>query len=210
MSVTPVRTSAPVLLLVSAPSGAGKTTICQGVLAARPAIVRAITCTTRSPRAGEVHGRDYYFLAPEEFAQRVEAGEFLEYADVYGSRYGTLRSEVHRRLLARQDVLLNVDVQGAASVRAQADRDPLIRSALVTVFLMTATVKELERRLSGRATDSAEAVQHRLASARSEIGEARRFDYLLVSGTVEEDRRKLEAIYQAEKLRFGRVPFPDS
>lgn len=208
MSAPAVNRPAPVLLLVSAPSGAGKTTVCQGLLAAHPALTRAITCTTRSPRAGEVHGRDYYFLAPEEFEQRVQASEFLEHAGVYGNRYGTLRSEVHRRLDAGRDVLLTIDVQGAASVRAQAARDPLIERALVTVFLATPSVAELERRLSGRATDPPEVIERRLAAARLEMSEARHFAYLLVSGTVEEDRRRLVTIYEAEKLRFDRVALP--
>jgi guanylate kinase len=138
----------------------------------------------------------------------VEAGEFLEHAGVYGNRYGTLRSEVHRRLGAGLDVLLNIDVQGAASVRAQAARDPVIQRALVTVFVVTPTVAELERRLRSRGTDSEDVVQRRLAAARSEMDEARHFDYLLISGTVEEDRQRMEAIYLAEKLRFDRVPLP--
>jgi guanylate kinase len=198
----------PVLLLVSAPSGAGKTTVCQGLLTARPALARAITCTTRPPRPGEVHGRDYYFLSPEEFERRVRNGEFLEHAVVYGHRYGTWRSEVRQRLSSGQDVLLNIDVQGAASVRTEAVGDELIERSLVTVFIVTASWAELERRLAGRGTDSTETIQQRLAAARSELEEARHFNYLLVSGSVEDDRRRLEAIYQAEKLRVDRVPLP--
>ncbi len=209
MNASPPRAPLPVLLLVSAPSGAGKTTVCQGLLAAQPALARAITCTTRPPRSGEEEGRDYYFLSPAEFERRVRQGEFLEHAEVYGHRYGTLRAEVRRRLEAGQDVLLNIDVQGAASVRAAASDDALLRAALVTVFLTTPSLEELARRLTGRATDSPETIQRRLAVARSELTKAPDFDYLLISGTMEEDRRRLETIYQAEKLRSSRVPLPD-
>jgi guanylate kinase len=197
------------LLVVSAPSGAGKTTVCRGLLASQPGLARAITCTTRAPRAGEVGGRDYHFLQPEEFERRVRAGEFLEHAEVYGHRYGTLRAEARQRLEAGQDVLLTVDVQGVANVRTAAEGDALIRAALVSVFLTTASLAELERRLRGRGTDSPETIQRRLAVARAELAQASRFDYLLVSGTVAEDRRRLEAIYVAENLRVGRVPLPD-
>src|SRR5512143_1419024 len=105
-------TPSPLLVLISAPSGGGKTTLCQQLLAARPALTRAVTCTTRRPRPGETEGVDYYFLEPDVFLKRVEAGEFLEHATVHGQSYGTLKSEVLVRLRAGPDVLLNIDVQG--------------------------------------------------------------------------------------------------
>src|SRR5512137_2732834 len=106
------------LILISAPSGAGKTTLCQQLLASHPGMTRAITCTTRDPRAGEQDGVDYYFLDTDSFLKRVQAGNFLEHATVHGNSYGTLKSEVLTKLRRNNDVLLNVDVQGAASIRA--------------------------------------------------------------------------------------------
>src|SRR5882757_9914245 len=113
-----VAITSPLLILISAPSGGGKTTLCERLLAARPGMSRAVTCTTRAPRRGEQDGVDYYFLNAGSFLKRVQAGNFLEHATVYGNSYGTLKSEVLGKMRQGQDVLLNVDVQGAASIRA--------------------------------------------------------------------------------------------
>ena len=121
-----VRDAIPLLFLVSAPSGAGKTTVGLGLLDTVPSLVRAVTCTTRAPRAGEVDGVDYHFLGRADFEARVGAGEFLENAQVYGNYYGTLRSEVVRRMEAGSDVLLSVDVQGAETLRGKAGSDPVL------------------------------------------------------------------------------------
>lgn len=201
-------TPVPLLLLISAPSGAGKTTLCDHLLAEVSGLTRAITCTTRAPRAGEEPGVHYHFLNPGEFEARVRAGDFLEHATVYGNRYGTLKLEVLQRLRAGRDVLLNVDVQGAAAVRDHALRDPELGRSLVTVFVTTPSVRELERRLAGRGQDSPEAIQRRLAEARRELAEAPRFDYVIVSGSREEDRRRVRSIYEAEKARSHRTPVP--
>src|SRR6266404_1971710 len=123
------------LILISAPSGGGKTTVAAEVLAHDPHTVRAVTCTTRPPRDGERNGIDYYFLDPADFLTRVQAGNFLEHATVYGNSYGTLKSEVLGLLRQGKDVLLNVDVQGAAAIRAKADDDAELKRALVSVFL---------------------------------------------------------------------------
>src|SRR5215469_13550645 len=133
-----VRMSAvtnPLLMLISAPSGGGKTTICQQLLAARPQMTRAVTCTTRPPRPGERDGVDYYFLDAASFLKRVQAGNFLEHATVYGNSYGTLKSEVLGKLRQGKDVLLSVDVQGAATICGKAEEDPELKKALVSVFL---------------------------------------------------------------------------
>src|SRR5580704_13419551 len=114
----------PLLILISAPSGGGKTTLCQQLLRARRNMVRAVTCTTRPPRPGEKNGTDYYFLQAEDFLRRVQAGNFLEHATVYGNSYGLLKSELLDKLRAGKDVLLNVDVQGAASIRKAAQAEP--------------------------------------------------------------------------------------
>lgn len=197
----------PIILLISAPSGVGKTTVCQGLLGAQAGLQRAVTCTTRPPRNGEVPGVDYHFLSAAEFGQRVGQGEFLEHAEVYGRHYGTLKAEVRSRLEAGFDVLLNIDVQGAASVRCAAATDPVLAAALVTVFYTTANLSEMETRLRGRAADSEEVIQRRLAEARVEAARWREFDYLVLSGSREEDLRRMRVIFEAEKLRRHRSTF---
>ena len=155
----PRNPAAPLLILISAPSGGGKTTLCQQLLARHPEMTRAITCTTRAPRPGERDGVDYYFLDPAAFARRVAEGGFLEHASVYGHSYGTPKSEVLERLRQGSDVLLNIDVQGAAAICSAAGQDPELRRALVTVFLTPASLAELEARLRKRATDAEAALQ---------------------------------------------------
>ena len=197
------------LILISAPSGGGKTTLCQQLLAARPDITRAITCTTRPPRPGEQDGVDYHFLEPAEFQKRIQAGDFIEHATVFGRSYGTLRSELLDRLRAGRDVLLNVDVQGAATIRNRAQAEPELKRTLVTVFLAPPSVAALEERLKKRNTDAPEEIQKRLAFARREIAEWSHFDYLLISSTIPEDLRQMLAIVEAEKLRAARASSPE-
>lgn len=201
--------ASPLLVLISAPSGGGKTTLCQQLLAARPVMTRAITCTTRSPRAGEREGVDYYFLDSKSFVKKVRAGDFLEHATVYGHSYGTLRSEVREQLRRGKDVLLNVDVQGAATIRARARQDPELRRALVSVFLTPPSVATLEERLRRRGTDAAAVIRKRLGVARQEIAQWKHFDYLLVSASIQEDLRRMLAIVEAEKLRAARAVPPE-
>ena len=194
-----------VLLLISAPSGGGKTTVCTSMLTLNPSLKRVTTCTTRPPRTGEVNGQDYHFLAMPDFEHRMASGEFLEHALVYGNRYGTLRSSVLDVLRSGADVLLNIDVQGAASIRKVALEDPEIRSALVTIFLTPGNLAELESRLRGRGSETEEVVARRLAAAPAEVAEAIHFDYLVVSETRERDLRRVQSIYEAEKVRRHRV-----
>ncbi len=199
--------SSPIVFLISAPSGAGKTTVCQALLAANPNLRRVVTSTTRPARPGERHGLDYHFFSPEEFARRLAAGEFLEHASVYDRSYGTLKSSVLELLAAGHDVLLNIDVQGAASVRQVAASDPVLGRALVTVFLTPETLAELESRLRGRGSDPEEVIARRLAEAKSEAGRWGEFDYLVVSSTRAEDSRRMQAIYDTERLRSARAEF---
>jgi guanylate kinase len=204
-----VATTGPLLVLISAPSGGGKTTLCNKLLAARPGLTRAITCTTRQPRTGEKDGVDYYFLDPGSFLKRVQAGNFLEHATVYGNSYGTLKSEVLGKLRQGKDVLLAVDVQGAATIRARAQDDPELHQALVSVFLTPPSLPVLEERLRKRGTDAPAVIQKRLAVARREIAQWRHFDYLLISTTIPEDLRRMLAIVEAEKMRTHRAQGPE-
>ena len=203
------QVSSALLILISAPSGAGKTTVCQQLLAARPEMTRAITCTTRAPRAGEREGVDYYFLEDASFQEREQAEQFLEHAVVYGHRYGTLKSEVLGKLRQGRDVLLNVDVQGAATIRKRAQADPELAGALVSVFLTTPSVAILEQRLRKRGTDAPAVIQKRLGVARQEIAQWQNFDYLLLSTTVDEDLRRMLVIVEAEKMKSARAAAPE-
>ncbi len=192
------------LVLVSAPSGGGKTTVCEQILAANPNAVRAITCTTRPRRDGEREGVDYFFLDSSSFLRRVQAGHFLEHATVYGNSYGTLKSEVLGKLRQGKDVLLSVDVQGAAAITARAEDEPEVKRALVTVFLTPPSLETLEKRLKKRGQDSPEAIKKRLSVARQEIAQWKHFDYLIVSRSIREDTERMQAIITAEKMHQTR------
>jgi len=198
----------PLLIVISAPSGGGKTTLCQQLLAANPGLTRAVTCTTRALREGERDGVDYYFLDAASFLKRVQAGNFLEHATVYGNSYGTLKAEVLGKLRQGKDVLLNVDVQGAATIRARAEEDVELKKSLVLTFLTPPSLVVLESRLKKRGTDSPAAMQKRLGVARQEIAQWKNFDYLLISTTIAEDLRRMQSIVEAEKMRPARAQPP--
>ena len=197
------------LVVISAPSGTGKTTLCMQTLAHRPSMARAVTCTTRPPRPGERDGIDYYFLEAATFLKRVQAGNFIEHATVYGNSYGTLKSELVGKLRAGQDVLLTVDVQGAATIRAHAEQDQELKRALVTVFLAPPSMALLEERLKKRGQDAPAAIARRLSLARQEIAQWKNFDYLIISSSIDQDVRRFEAILDAEQMRQGRARLPD-
>jgi guanylate kinase len=199
----------PLLILISAPSGGGKTTLQTELLKARREIARAVTCTTREPRDGEKDGVDYYFLDAGSFLKRVQAGNFLEHATVYGHSYGTLKSEVLGKLRSGKDVLLSVDVQGAATIRKCAEEDPELERALVTVFLTPDSPQTLEQRLRKRGKDSSAVIQKRLAVAKQEVAQWKNFDYLIISGSIGDDLRHMISIYEAEKMRPARAVPPE-
>src|SRR2546421_1814443 len=200
--------TSPLLVVLSAPSGTGKTTLCEQLLKVRPNLARAITCTTRAPRPGEQDGVDYYSLDAGTFLKRVQAGNFLEHATVYGNSYGTLKSEVLGKLRQGTDVILNVDVQGAATIREESKEDHELGRALRTVFLTPPSMEVLEQRLKKRGLDSGPIIQKRLSVARQEIAQWKHFDYLIVSDSIDQDVRRMEAILDAEKMRQSRAQLP--
>jgi guanylate kinase len=204
-----ISQSYPLLFVISAPSGGGKTTLCEQLLTTRPDMARAITCTTRAPRPGEKDGKDYYFLDAGTFLKRVQAGHFLEHATVYGNSYGTLRGEVLDKLRTGKDVLLNIDVQGAASVRASVENDDDLKRAFISVFLTPPSAAILEARLKKRGQDSSATIQKRLSVARQEVAQWRHFDYLIISTSIKEDLRRMLAVVDAEKMRQCRAQAPD-
>ena len=190
------------LLVVSGPSGSGKTTLCRRLT--DEGVVRySISCTTRSPRPGEVDGRDYHFLTREEFEHRLQAGDFLEHAVVHGHLYGSLKSEVLKHLKAGVDVVMDIDVQGAEQIRNCAD--PNIRRAAVDLFVMPPSEEELYARLSNRGTDSAETIALRMSNALDEMRHWRQYSYILLSSTRDEDYAKITALVAAERLRASRI-----
>ena len=196
------------LIVVSAPSGGGKTTLCQQLIATETNMTRVVTCTTRAARPGEKDGVDYHFLEAGDFLKRVQAGNFLEHATVYGNSYGTLKSEVVTKLRSGRDVLLNIDVQGAAAIQAKAKEDEELRRALVCIFLTPVSMSELERRLKKRGTDAPPVIQKRLSVARQELAQWKHFDYLLISTSIEEDVRRARAILAAERMKQARATPP--
>ena len=191
-----------ILFVVSAPSGAGKTTLCNH-LRTTPDFVYSVSCTTRAPRPGEIEGDDYYFLTKEDFERRLAAGEFLEHATVHGHSYGTLRASVLNHLNQGVDVLLDIDIQGAAAIRACTD--PQIIDALDDVFIMPPSIDELHRRLIKRATETPEQIGIRLQNAAKEMKSWRLYRYSIISGSVEEDLQKLRAIMRAERYLSRRL-----
>lgn len=190
------------LLVVSGPSGSGKTTLCRQ-LADMGEVHYSISCTTRAPRPGEVDGRDYHFLSREDFAGKLDAGEFLESAEVHGNSYGSLKSEVLSYLSAGKDVVMDIDVQGAAQVRNC--EDPEIRLAFEDLFVMPPGEDELRERLSGRGTDSEEVISLRMRNALEEMGHWREYSHVLLSSTREHDFARFQALVTAERMKSFRM-----
>ena len=186
------------LIVVSGPSGTGKTTLCRKACTEGQAVF-SVSCTTRLPRPGEVDGKDYFFLTEADFVARVDRGELFEYARVHDHWYGTLKSYVSDNLRRGIDVFMDIDVQGAAQVRGCEDE--LVEKCLTDIFVMPPNLEELRARLSGRGTDSAEVVERRLKNAESEMQHWRDYRYCLVSDTRESDEVRFRAILQAERLR---------
>lgn len=191
-----------ILFVVSGPSGSGKTTLCRR-LAEEGEARYSVSCTTRPPRPGEQNGVDYHFLSPDAFSLRIDAGDFLEHAQVHGNRYGTLKTEVLQPISQGTDVVMDIDVQGAALVRSCDD--PAIRAAIVDLFVMPPGDQELRKRLTGRGTDSEDVIAVRMRNALEETGRWREYTYLLVSSTRDDDYLRFKALLCAERLRVARL-----
>jgi guanylate kinase len=187
------------LFIVSGPAGSGKTTVCERILREVPGLERVITSTTRAPRSGEVDTVDYYFFDYDSFQAKVAAGAFYEYAHVHSKLYGTLKSEVQGKLAKGIDLILNIDVQGAAQMRETAQNDPLLKGKVVTIFIMPPTIEVLAARLRGRATEAEDEIQRRMAVAVEEMQRSKHYDHTILSGTREEDFAALMAIYKSKR-----------
>jgi guanylate kinase len=189
-----MKSEAGTLFIVAAPSGAGKSTLVNALLEREPAISLSVSHTTRPPRAGEEFGRHYYFVERAAFEREIAEGVFLEHAEVHGNLYGTSLTKVQQLLAQGRDVLLEIDWQGAVQIR-RAKPD------CVSVFILPPSRAELERRLRGRGSDSAEVIARRLHNSREEISHAREFDYIIVNDGFDDALADLQAIVHAVRQR---------
>lgn len=192
------------LFIVSAASGAGKTTLVKMLLEIDPAVQLSVSYTTRAPRPGEVDGQHYHFVSKDEFSAKRRRGEFVESAEVHGNYYGTSKVWLGERMRHGQDVLLEIDWQGAHQVRA-------VFPNAVTVFIMPPSLQELERRLRGRGQDSDDVVHRRLAAAEDEMRHAPEFDYVILNADLAVARDDLAAVVRASRLRYPtqRARYPE-
>jgi guanylate kinase len=188
------------MLVLSSPSGAGKTTLSRRLLQADPNVVMSVSATTRAMRPNEVEGRDYFFVRHDQFEQMVQADEFLEYANVFGHRYGTPKKPVMDALAAGRDVLFDIDWQGTQQLRQHAHSD------LVSVFVLPPSKAELERRLRIRAQDSDEVVRQRMAKANDEMSHWAEYDYVILNDDIQHAMGELEEILRVERRRRWRQP----
>jgi guanylate kinase len=186
------------LLVMSSPSGAGKTTLSRRLLQSDAMITMSVSVTTRQPRPGEVNGKDYHFITHEDFARLRDRGDLLEYAEVFGNFYGTPKLPVTEALQAGRDVLFDIDWQGTQQLGAAMEDD------LVRVFILPPSAEELRERLIGRAQDSASTVAKRMAKASAEISHWPEYDYVIVNDDIETASTEIEAILTAERLRRKR------
>jgi guanylate kinase len=189
------------LLVISSPSGAGKTSLARRLIAEFPDLELSVSATTRPPRPGEMDGREYHFVAREAFDTMVAQDAFLEWAEVHEHRYGSPRDPVLERLHAGADVLFDIDWQGARAIRSAAHEDT------VQVFILPPDLDALAQRLRTRASDSPEVIARRLARARFEIGHWTEYDYVIVNDDFDEAYARLAAIYRAERERRARNPW---
>lgn len=201
--------AAPVLIVIAGPAGSGKSTLCDRLVLERPEFSRIVTTTTRAPRAGEINGLHYHFFTPPEFKQRIERGEFLEWALVHGEHedrlYGTLKSSVLEPLARGQDLIMSIDVQGVESLRGAAKIDAQLDRAMTTVFIRVDR-ERLIARMRARAKDHEEEIERRMATAEAELREAPKFDFVIESHTRDEDFTALLAILEKARRRAAGTP----
>lgn len=191
--MNPVEKHAGKLFILSGPSGAGKGTICKALLAETD-LELSVSMTTRNPRAGETDGESYYFVSKDEFLRKIEASGFLEYAEVYGNFYGTPKQPVIDKLYAGTDVILEIDMQGALKVKENYPDG-------VFIFILPPSMSELRKRLTGRGTETAEAIEMRLGETLKELSYIDKYDYCVVNGQLEEAVARVKAIVTAEHSR---------
>lgn len=184
------------LFIISGPAGSGKTTICDGLIELE-GLQRIITTTTRSPRVGEVDGSDYHFCSRDEFEKKISQDAFYEYATVHNHYYGTQRSAILEPILAGEHRMLNIDVQGAQTIRDKARQDPALSGQVVSIFIMPPSLDVLKERLQGRGTDSAAEIERRLQVAQAEIQQHSSYDHCIHSDTKAKDLAKMRKLYQS-------------
>ena len=187
-----------IIFILSAPSGAGKTTLYHGLRKAYPEIKLSVSCTTRARRKGEVNGQDYRFITVEQFEAMKSHGEFAEWASVHGNSYGTPRRPLDHSVQSGRDILLDIDVQGARQIKQ-------VYPHAVSIFLLPPSLRELRRRLAARGTDGKEIIRRRLANAQDEIKERIYYDYYVVNREVNAAVRVLSSIVEAERSKVSRV-----
>ena len=186
------------LFVISGPSGAGKGTICSAYLKEAQNTWLSVSATTRSPRVGETEGNSYFFLSRDEFTEKLQQGDFLEYADVYGNLYGTPKSSVEEKLEKGYDVILEIDIQGALKVQENTKEG-------IFIFILPPSMEELKQRIIKRGSETPESLIRRFESAFDEINYISKYNYAVINTTVEEALGNVRAIVQAEKCRVDRV-----
>ena len=189
------------LIVVSGPSGVGKGTVCKQLCAIAPKMAFSVSATTRQARPQEQNGLHYHFLSREEFFARREAGEFLEWAEVFGNYYGTLRSQIQLQVAAGYDVILEIDTQGAMHIREACPE-------AIFVFILPPSVAELRRRITARATEDEETIRLRLSQAEHEMSLAKEYDHCIVNNTVDQAAAEMLAVIKQEKLRRAEMEEP--
>jgi len=195
-----------IVIVVSGASGTGKSTICGQVRKDMPELGFSVSCTTRPPRQGEKDSVDYHYISKEEFKKRVDAGDFIEYAEVFSNYYGTLRSEVIDQVEAGKDVFLDIDIQGALQIQRATENDPVLKKCCEFIFVIPPSMVELEKRLRGRSSDSEEQISQRLEKAGHEISFCRKYDYLIVNDELNDAVNEIESLIRALRLNTKRMP----
>ena len=195
------QTRRGLLIILSSPSGAGKSTLAKRLMAWDPDMSFSVSATTRDPRVGEEHGREYYFLSREDFQNMVLDGGMLEHAEVFGNFYGSPKKPVQEAIENGRDVLFDIDWQGGQQIAGSALKD-----SVVSVFILPPSIAELERRLNSRGQDSQDVIENRMAKSRDEISHYAEYDYVLVNDNLEVTWGRLQAILTAERLKRSRQP----